>query len=370
MLCPGPLSTNIIDVSLDCAKQYDIPMILVASRRQIECREFGGGYVNNWSTEDYVQYVSSKKVSNVILGRDHGGPWQGNYEVAKNLDVSQSMAAAKKSYEVDIDAGIQIIHIDPTIAIQDEELNAVKITERLFELYGHVVEYAASKNKKIAIEVGTEEQNGHNTSLEELQSFLAETHRFCQKNKFDSPLYVVVQTGAKVTEDRNVGDFETSQKSIKEKLITNIRSAASLALKYNVLIKEHNADYLSVDNLRIRPQIGIRASNVAPEFGLVETGALLELLLRYGPKADYESFINIVTASGKWKKWTQNEAALDDRQKARLAGHYCFSDPRVVEIKMRLKGQMARRGEDLDEALKSSIRKCFDKYIQAYGLQT
>ena len=54
------MSKNCVDAAINLANEYKSPIILIASRRQIECEEFGGGYVNNWSTEKFSHYVKSK----------------------------------------------------------------------------------------------------------------------------------------------------------------------------------------------------------------------------------------------------------------------------------------------------------------------
>ena len=43
-------------------------------------------------------------------------------------------------------------------------------------------------------------------------------------------------------------------------------------------MKEHNTDYLSNDSLKWHPKLGIHAANVAPEFGVEETKAFIQLL--------------------------------------------------------------------------------------------
>ena len=47
LLGVGPMSKNCIDASIELSSDYDIPLFLIASRRQIDSEEFGGGYVNN-----------------------------------------------------------------------------------------------------------------------------------------------------------------------------------------------------------------------------------------------------------------------------------------------------------------------------------
>ena len=53
----GPMSKNCVDVIIELVNTYDIPLMLIASRRQIESAELGGGYVNNWSTEKFSEYI-------------------------------------------------------------------------------------------------------------------------------------------------------------------------------------------------------------------------------------------------------------------------------------------------------------------------
>ena len=56
--------------------------MLIASRRQIESEKLGRGYVNNWSTEEFAEYVRKEmiKIIKLYLCRDHGGPYQNEDE--------------------------------------------------------------------------------------------------------------------------------------------------------------------------------------------------------------------------------------------------------------------------------------------------
>ena len=82
----GPMSKNCVDVTIELANDYNIPLMLIASRRQIEAKSLGRGYVNNWSTEEFAKYVrENDKNYNIILCRDHGGPYQNENENKKNL---------------------------------------------------------------------------------------------------------------------------------------------------------------------------------------------------------------------------------------------------------------------------------------------
>ena len=84
----GPMSLNCVDSIIELTNDYNIPIILIASRRQIDSEQFNGGYVNNWTTSEFAKYVKNKdQKGNVILARDHGGPWQNNKEIEQNMNI-------------------------------------------------------------------------------------------------------------------------------------------------------------------------------------------------------------------------------------------------------------------------------------------
>ena len=175
----GPMSKNCVDAVIELADELDLPIMLIASRRQIEAAELGSGYVNNWTTESFARYVKEKdKKGNIILARDHGGPWQNYSEVKENMDLKRAMASSKRSFEADIRSGFQMIHIDPSIDIQKEP-TADEVLERLFELYAHCWAVAEKEKKGIFFEVGTDEQSGDQQDLEFFEETAKRISDFC-----------------------------------------------------------------------------------------------------------------------------------------------------------------------------------------------
>ena len=147
ILGAGPMSLNSINAVDFVSKKNKVPIFLICSRRQIDSKFHGGGYVNNWSTEDLSHYLKKKKNNNVILCRDHGGPWQNNKEIKKKLNLKQAMISAKKSFEDDIDNDFKIIHIDPSLNI-DGKNSLERVIDLIMELYQHCYEYALKKKKR------------------------------------------------------------------------------------------------------------------------------------------------------------------------------------------------------------------------------
>ena len=68
----GPMSKNIVDSILEFTQETGNKIGLIPSRRQVE---WDGGYVNNWTTEQFSKYADK-----LTLKRDHGGPGQGYKE--------------------------------------------------------------------------------------------------------------------------------------------------------------------------------------------------------------------------------------------------------------------------------------------------
>ena len=279
LLCVGPMSKNCVDVVIDVSEAYGVPIKLNASRRQIDCEEFGGGYVNNWCTSAFGSYVTQRdKKQLVCLARDHGGPWQNTREVESNLDLASAMASAKLSMKSDIDAGFDVIHIDPSIDIH-KSLDVDDILERIYELYDYCWGYAKSQSKEISFEIGTEEQSGGANTPSELKYVLNQMTAFCESVGAPMPLFVVVQCGSRVMEMENVGAMDSLFR-VKGQLPPELQipRMVNLTQEYGVFIKTHNTDYITDETLKWHPRLGIHASNVAPEFGVVETRSFLKLL--------------------------------------------------------------------------------------------
>lgn len=338
ILSIGPMSKTCIDAAASISRRYDVPLQLIASRRQIDCKSFGGGYVENMTTESFASYVKSLNAPKVFLARDHGGPWQGPAETTNNLDEQQSMKSALQSFEADIAAGFDYIHIDPSIAIQNETLTSEKIIERLLELYAGCHELAQKYNRagQISYELGTEEQSGYGSDLTQMEDFILNAKNFCTKNKVPLPSFLVVQTGTKVMETQNIGIFGTTGETLTTDFLNYIKDTVTLCEKHDIALKEHNADYLSDSALALRPVLGIHASNVAPEFGVTETRALLCALTVAGMTKERETFLKTAYNSKKWDKWMLPDTHKTDEDRAIIAGHYIFAKPEIIAIREKL----------------------------------
>ena len=369
LLGVGPMSVNCIDAAIELSNEHEVPILLIASRRQIDSEEFGGGYVNNWNTEEFARYVIDRdKKGKILLARDHGGPWQNTKEKDENLSLRRAMESAKASYRADLEAGFQILHIDPSVDIHGQP-DVDEVLDRIFELYEFCWNQAQQLRQEVIFEIGTEEQSGSTNSQEELDYTLNAVQQFCKKYHLPQPSFVVIQCGTRVMEMRNVGSFDSPVR-VAEELPAEIQLPKMIEIcnRYGILMKEHNTDYLSDEALQWHPRLGIHAANVAPEFGVAESCALVGILEANGLSGLSDRFLQLSYESNKWKKWMLPDTRATDRDRALIAGHYVFSTAECTELKETAASALASKGVELEPHLQQQVKKSILRYLRNFRL--
>ena len=59
LLGVGPMSKTLLTAALSLAKERDFPLMLIASRNQVDSDEFGHGYVCGWDQDRFVKDVEA-----------------------------------------------------------------------------------------------------------------------------------------------------------------------------------------------------------------------------------------------------------------------------------------------------------------------
>ena len=116
------------------------------------------------------------------------------------------------------------------------------------------------------------------------------------------------------------------------------------------------------------PRLGIHAANVAPEFGVAETQALLQVLEDNGLHRYSDRFVQVAYESRKWDKWMLKNTQASDRDRAVIAGHYVFAHPEVVELKAGAARDLQRKGIDLNGHLKGQVKRSITRYLKNFRL--
>lgn len=379
----GPMSYNLLRASLELAQEKDFPLILIASRNQVDSDRFGGGYVCGFDQKRFVE--TTNKIADEIgfdglcyFCRDHGGPWQRDKERRDKLPTDEAMEIGLQSYFDDAEAGFDLLHIDPT---KDPHCTGVVPLSTVLERTVYLIEKIEAKRKEIgwkelAYEVGTEETMGGLISAEAFEGFIQKLKVILDEKGLPMPLFVVGQTGTLTRLTTNVGQYDTP----------TAKTLSDITHKYGTGLKEHNGDYLSNAILLEHPVIGLDAMNVAPEFGLVETEALLELATieeKFVAKEQQSNIRSVLAQHAvkgeRWRKWMVGgkgnysvEEIMQDENDVKLitsmCGHYTLEDEEVKTAVAKLNENTEKLGLSPKTYVIKKIKDSIDRYIYCFGL--
>ena len=289
----GPMSKNVVDSIIE----FDGNFGFIPSRRQVD---HNGGYVNNWTTGEFATYVNGR----VPIERDHGGIGQGY----KHDDGIESYMHDCRYFDK--------IHIDPWKEYQDFD----KGLQETIDCINFI--YLVMGKKEVKFEVGTEESI-RRFEVDELENLLRHLERRLESEIFDNIEYVVVQSGVGLDlgKQNNSGIFEPDR---LEKMIDVCR-------KFGKKSKEHNGDYLSNDEYKVRFDMGLDSINIAPEFGQLET----MIYLNHMDSESISKWYELCLKSKRWEKWVDEYFIPHDnkRELIQICGHYLFSDIGFKKIK-------------------------------------
>jgi tagatose-1,6-bisphosphate aldolase non-catalytic subunit AgaZ/GatZ len=313
----------------------------------------------------------------VIIAIDHGGPWLKDLHRTEKWSYDQTMSAIKKSFEAAIDAGFDLIHIDPTVDITlegNQRISIEVVAERTIELIAHTEKYRRiNKYPRISYEVGTEEVHGGLADLQIFKRFLDLLKEGLDRESLNDvwPCFVVGKVGT----DLHTTTFDPGV----------ARELTNIAVSYGSLIKGHYSD--NVTNPEAYPESGMGAANVGPEFTEMEYEALSELedlqqvLLAEGrigkPAVMRKQLWESVIKSGRWKKWLREGenpdnfySATSDRQKwlVKTGCRYIWEDPDVVAVRTQLYRNISIQGIDAPGIVESLIEGAMDRYFYSFNL--
>lgn len=326
-LALGPMSSEAIEAVFRYSHENGRELMLIASKSQIDHH---GGYVNGWTTTQYCEYVSSLKNlypnSNVKICRDHCGPgFNGIYELEDTYET----------IKCDIENGFDFIHIDFC------HFKGTK--EQQLEESKKAIEYCLKLNPKISLEIGTDENVGVGSTIQNLSRIEKEVDYF---KSFCNPEFYVVQTGTLVREINQVGIYNKDF----------VNRASQMLTSKGIKLKEHNADYLDKESLALRRNIN-GAVNIAPQLGVIQTVTTLNKCLIYGISID--EFMSDAYESKKWQKWLYKNDAKNRTLCSIIAGHYVFNSESYKEIIRKLSGN-----EDIKESIINSFIQLIKHYEQ------
>ncbi|MDF1573464.1 MAG: class II D-tagatose-bisphosphate aldolase, non-catalytic subunit [Bacteroidales bacterium] len=374
--CPN--STAVLRASLVSAKRCNAPIKFAATLNQVDT---DGGYTG-FTAEQFVKTIRDEArrinyTGPVIVAIDHGGPWLKDKHRLDNLSYDETMAAVKNSFERAIDAGYDMIHVDPTIDItlpEGETIDIRVVAAKTVELISHCENYRKNKGlDKLAYEVGTEEVHGGLADMSVFTQFLELLKTGLEMEGLNDiwPCFVVGKVGT----DLHTTLFDPQV----------ARQLTAAARPYGSRIKGHYSD--SVDNPEEYPLSGMGAANIGPEFtereydGLMELVELEENLYAEGKVAKLsgmkERLWEAVIDSNRWVKWISgSESASDfysiaeDRQEwlIKTGCRYIWENTEVIAARQKLFHNLDAWGIQSEEIVLSGINRAMDRYFHSFNL--
>ncbi|MCR4871234.1 MAG: class II D-tagatose-bisphosphate aldolase, non-catalytic subunit [Atopobiaceae bacterium] len=388
MIGIGPMSPNLLQAAFELARDCDFPPMFIASRNQVDLDELGGGYVNGW---DQFRFAADIKAAAEAVGyegdyylcRDHGGPWQRDGERNAHLPEDEAMALARMSYKADLEAGFDLLMIDPTK--DPYQIGKVIPLDVVLSRTVDLIQYCEDERRalglpEIGYEVGTEETNGGLTSTEKYQEFIERLKVELGDRGLPMPTFIVGQTGTLTRLTEQVGHYD----------FDNAVSLAKMAASYGVGLKEHNCDYLDDITMLIHAPAGVTASNVAPQFGTEETRALLRLAELEGKLAEKglvaepsrlrDVLLERAILTERWRKWMVGEDTkltveqiFADPEKALvildIAGHYTFNEEPVKAEVAKNAANLAACHIDAQRYAVDCIKRSIRQFVEGYNLE-
>ena len=318
----GPMSKNIVDAIIEFCNETENSIGLIPSRRQIE---WNGGYVNNWTTGDLVEYVKLK-TNRIILQRDHAGPGQGQVD-----DFGYRSLLDDSGY-------LDLIHIDPWKkypTFNDGLEWTIDMINYCYDIYPDV-----------QFEVGTEEAIRRFEAYE-LADLMHQLQSRLRPEVYSQIKYLVIQSGTSLKGTNQTGQYDSER----------LKEMIGVCKQFNVLSKEHNGDYIPVSVITEKFNLGLDAINIAPEFGLIETQTYLDKIT---DSELFEKYFQICYDSKKWVKWVNKDfdPYSNKEELIKICGHYVLSNSNFLsEIKSQF--------PNIDEKIKINI---INKLNELYGL--
>ncbi len=377
LLAVSANSQAVVEAALLAAKEADCPIFFAATLNQVDP---DGGYTG-WTHARFATVVrqTAKKTGfkgPVLLGVDHAGPWLRDRHTTEKWPYRRTLAAVKKSLESAIEAGFDLLHIDPTVDRKlppGRALDINTIVERTILLIKTCEDFRRKRGlPAIAYEVGTEEVHGGLADEKVFSVFLAGLRKQMTEEGLGGawPCFIVGKVGT---------DLDTTMFSpqVAEELY-------GTANRYGMVLKGHYTD--NVENPAAYPSSKMGGANVGPEFTEVECDALFELesmetaLLKEAANSHAhfkQALRDAVIRSGRWEKWLhpaemgESFSELSDERQSWLlktGARYIWTDRAVLAARSQLYANVKKDGFDPHGFVVNRISQQILKYCRAFNL--
>ncbi len=378
LLAVCPNSAAVLEAAVKVASVNYMPILFAATLNQVD-RD--GGYTG-WTPVQFVREIQALARKYGWEGPlypclDHGGPWLKDRHTLDRLSLDKTMAEVKHSLTACLEAGYQLLHIDPTVdrTLPPGQTIAIEtVVERTLELIAHAeAERQRLGLPPVAYEVGTEEVHGGLVDFANFETFIHSLRVGLESRGLlhTWPCFIVGKVGT----DLHTTDFDPAAAARLYSIVAPLGS----------LIKGHYTDWVA--NPEAYPAAGMGGANVGPEFTAAEYLALADLsakeadLCRARPSIKPSNFMAVleqaVVDSRRWQKWLLPEeqgkrfADLSPERQAWLVqtgSRYIWTQPSVMTARAALYRNLSLVHPEPHQAVVDRIAQVMEKYVVAFHL--
>ena len=377
LLAVCPNSAAVLEAAVKVAARTHAPMLFAATLNQVD-RD--GGYTG-WTPAQFVGEMRQFAVrygctSPLYPCLDHGGPWLKDRHTQEKLPLDQAMHEVKLSLTACLEAGYELLHIDPTVdrTLPPGQAAAVPVVvARTIELIEHAERERLQRGlPRIAYEVGTEEVHGGLVDVDNFVAFLEQLKAglIARDLAYTWPTFVVAQVGT---------DLHTTAFDPDAAL-----RLSEIVRPTGALLKGHYTDW--VENPADYPAMGMGGANVGPEFTAAEFDALEVLdrrdarlcANRRQPPANFMAVLEqAVVASNRWQKWLQPDEAgkvfgdltpARRRWLAQTGARYVWTASTVQQARRTLYEHLAVVAPDPHAYVVEAVARSIEHYVDAFNL--
>ena len=377
LLAVCPNSEAVTRAALVSAQTHDYPLLLAATLNQVD---LDGGYTG-WTPSDLSAFVRRSAgqlgfKGDVAICSDHCGPYCKDRHRLEAWPLAPSMWGAGVSLVACMQAGYDLLHVDPTVDITlpgGPDMGTV--VARTVELIAGVERFRRLGGyPAVGYEVGTEEVQGGGLSGDRsLRRFLERLRSGLMAAGLADvwPQFVVGGVGTELHTAR----FDPPTAS----------ALVAVADAFGAAVKGHYTD--GCENLDAYPASGMGGANVGPDLTMAEYQALEALadtearLAADGRcMASYflETLEQAVVRSGRWEKWRLPDEKGRDfselsthrrRWMVQACSRYVWRTPEVVSARRRLMETLSDQGIDGERQVVDAVAVRLQRYVAAFNLE-
>ena len=358
------MTPNIVEAVLDVATEDRQAMVLGLDRRCLGSGSALDAALPGMRTAALVERVRRRDFSGyVTIAREDVGPRLGGAHPAEALRL------AKVAISADIDAGLDLIHIDTSrdehgSSVDEERMHADQIA-----LYTHAAAEAAQCDHDLALSIGSRQQSASDDSLDGFAGYVDRSITAILSHGHDIPRHFSAKVGTCARDLANHGRLMRAQSGSQGVTAheATVSEASAVCEFAGSSLLAFEGDWLSAAALRMMHPLGVETLSMGISLAVEEMRFHLRLAESLGLNSLRDRIVEVAVTSGAWRRFATVKKKLDDEEKCLLGGALLLGNPEFSGLIGRLERRTAAAGMLFSEAIQESHRRELRRVMHELG---